>query len=426
MKRCLTILLLILCIIESEAQSFDVIVTKDGNEYTGLITKQVPGTELSIECEQAVLTVYSPAVTVRSSSLIKYNTLPESQACFFHNLTEDSYVEKADLLISSQDGSNVLYPDVLLLEKGAVYKFVSFNKKRVDLSWASVAKSIKTPYDYSNNYGIYDALLLNDARRIDGQLIEQDLTKGIYKFYDRKSQQVLTFKKNEIKAVRYEVVNVDSTPFGLDKSYWAQIPFRDKIVKKDGNFIEGFIESKIFGESVSIRDYVTGNASEIPVSDIDFYERFKNSEYKQNHKDGVAVDTVTVIPELLINGEEKCTFPLVEKKLTYVVDAPIYSFDSVVYTNSPIRIKYKKGAAKTSDFRFASASSCLMSVGPRNFETRLSFLKNRTHGAEPFKTDVISNEGGFIEMELTFSSKGNYVIFVEGSNRCIVLKVVNR
>ena len=415
MKRLILTLFALLIVFVAHAQTSDIITTKTGDTYEGYISRQIPGKELTIHSNKTTLTVakYDAEVTRKRESML--GDLPEEYVSLFPNLADDSSVKIADIIVTQSDGGRLLFKNSVIIEEGEDIKFASFSEHPFDLKWSLVSASEKVPVDFSKQTGIIDKLILPDAEILEGQLIGQNLVTGLFKFRT-KDGGIMSLKKSEVQAIRFE-------PIDQEQEIWTQTPFLDRVLLKNGSSIEGFIQSKVFGNHITLLSKSSGEVLNIKVQDISSYEKYPNTLYKEPEE----VIHQEILADLYINGISSPMRNLERNKSSFYVSVPVDSLTSLK-TNKNIVIKFK---AKTRTNEVKLAKTKLKKE--RVFGLSGSSINKRGTELWPVfsKSDIVvengmnfqSNDGEYIVVDITFAEPGVYVIWVEDSNVCIPLNV---
>lgn len=408
-------MLMILFPLGLQAQRTDIIETRDGNKYEGYLARQIPNKSITIVSSRTTITVASRDAETTRVRKKMVGDLPEEAIALFPLLSDDMSVDLADVIVEGWDGQKETYKQSVILEKGEILKFVSFEPRTVELKWSQLKLSAKSPYDFSRKVGFHDHLLLNDANILEGQLMEQDLRSGIFKFRETNGQ-VTTFHKSDVQAIRF-------APADPEADIWEQFPYCDKVNLKDGTSRDGVIVSKVFGKTVELLLYNSSLSETFQARDIESYEKFKNPRFRQKFE---TPEFVEQLEDLYVNGESRHVCDLRLEKKTYSVSNEIDSLKIRVNAGERVVIKYRANA-RTSQFCQAKAKLAEEKV------FRLSGLKVKNRELEQHPSFSVSdimnhpdinfqaNEGGFIVADFVLDLPGIYVFFVRGSQRCFVI-----
>ena len=399
------------------AQSVDIIVTRNGDTYEGFISRQIPGKSLTIQSYKTTMTVSSWDAEIFRSHKQMLGDLPDEYIQLFPIMPDDSFVEIAEVKVTDKDGREITFGESVILESGEELKFVSFAPYSCELKWNDIRLSEKAPYDFSNPFSLCDKLILPNGETLEGQLMGQNLQSGILKFRTLDGN-VSTFKKSKVLSVRSEMLNQED-------SIWQRLPYCDKIILKDGSSEDGFIVSKLFGENVTVQQYNSDISRVIPVSDIVSYEKYRNPLYVvpeiKEHQEALS--------DLYVNGVTYPLRQLVSNRGKYYVNSSVSSLGLSLHVRETIVFKYKI-SARTSQIRVAKAKLVkerVLGISGMTLRDKGSDLwpsfKDSDIMTNP-NINIQSNDGEFIEADISFSAPGVYVIWINGEEECITLSVI--
>ena len=419
MKRSLFCLVVIaLSSIVASAQPTDVIVTRNGSVYEGYISSQIPGKRLTVCSSRTTMTVPRLDAKITRSVDEMLGDLPDEYAALFPLLNDEDYVECADIVVIDKDGRDIEFNNSVILESGEEIKFVSFSTHSIDLNWSEIKLSSKVPYDLGSKYGIKDVLYFPSAERVEGQFMGQNLLNGMMTFRDSNGK-VTVYRKSAVQALRFEIID-------KSKDFWVQVPYCDKVLLKNGTSVDGFIVSKIFGKSVSLMNYNSEISTDIPVSDIVSYEKYPNPQFEPL----VEKEVETVSPDLIVNGEV-CDFQVLysnPEKSAYWVAIPKDSISLQIKKGDKTVIEFKE-STRTSKVRIACpdlTKEKIFSVkGLKVKKTETKYWPTFTTSEFVVDADINfqSNDNEYIVADIVFDKPGVYVLFVEGSEKCVAVNV---
>ena len=209
-----------------------------------------------------------------------------------------------------------------------------------------------------------------------------------------------------------------------EENLWLRIPYCDKVILKDGSFEEGFIVSKVFGQSIEMQQSNSDLRREIPIGEIEAYEKYRNPLYEVAERP----KEEEILADLYING---LSFPkqrLEQQRGSYCVKTSADSLKAVVNACENVVIKYK-GSARTSQIVVVKARLEKEKV------LGLTGLNLKKKGTELWpvfkKTDILpspdinfqSNDGEYIVADITFDTPGVYVLWIQGREDCVAIQV---
>lgn len=411
MKRIFPLILLFIASV-SYAQNVDIIYARNGDIYEGYVSYQSPGEKLTIVSNITTLTVSHFDIEIGKQYHSALYTHPDYVLDYFPGSAPEDQVALYNVVITGRVGEKLYLKDCLIRENGNDVVVTSFYPHSFDLGWSEIKTAAKVPYSFDVDYGIVDRLISPDAKVHEGQMMEQNILTGRVKFRDR-SGQVTNFIKSSVYSIRHDPVN-------SNVSIWQQTPYCDKINKKDGSVVNGFIVSKRFGENVSVQIFNTDGIMDIPLDDIDSYGKYPNPLYVKDNGSNV---------RLFIDGTPSVTYNMIsEGKNTYVM-CPLDSINVIVPVGKHVKVKYF-AQSRTSRVCFARSKSQKETIyslrGIRFKKKGMERWPVFTSGDKLTDVDVnyISNDGRYIVADMVFDAPGLYVVFLKGSDECICLNVI--
>lgn len=398
-----------------DAQKVDIIVTKDGNRYEGYLAKQIPNKSITIVSSKTTMMVASKDAETSNIRKKQIADLSEEYGTLFPLLSEDAVIELADIAVEGLDGRKMTFHRAVILESGENLKFVCFEPKTIDFDWSQLKLSCKTPYDFGKPQSFCDRLILPDARILEGQMMEQDLRSGIIKFRE-KDGQVTSFHKNKVQAIRFFMEDSKA-------DIWESIPYCDRINLKNGNSVDGFIVSKVFGQTVEIQHFNSSILETIRIGEVESYEKYKNPLFRLRQEEPESIEPAA---ELYVNGDARHVCELQKGRRSYSVTNEIDSLRIRVNVGASVVVKYRTGT-ENSHLQIAKARL----AKDRIIRLRGLIIRNRETEFRPVfsESDYLinpdinfqANEEGYIVADFVLDSPGAYVFFVKGSKRCFVI-----
>lgn len=409
MTRNIFLLSVLFCANVAFAQNYEQVHLKDGSIYEGYISKQAPGSTITVQ-------------SVRTTIVI-----PDSEIVSITYSNPDSYKFSGEL--KAEDDFNVativrkngaVYQSVLVRESGINYRVTSLEQKSQILSWDSIYKITKTPYAKGETKGILDVLLISSTgERLVGQILEQNLPKGLVVFQDT-TGIISTFRNKSIQTMRFEAKDHSA-------SLWDQTPLCDRVLLKDGRSLDGFINAKQLGKSVSVLSKESNSVETVPLSNVSTYEKYINPSYvsqvvetEEKNEENLAEVIVQDIP---------CNFmTAVSADSFYTIPVITDSIKTRVHVNEQVCINFK-ASTRTSNIRFALSGL----TKEKNFSiTGLKIKKKGTDLWPKFSlgdtvtvdADIHSNNLERIELDAIFTKPGLYIMYIEGMmDKCVPIIV---
>ena len=296
MKRIFILALLIAPVIAS-AQVIEEVYSKEGSVYSGYISEQHPGKQMSVYVEYAYMVFNKADVVDSRKDYYDFNLLPDRSKALIRDICDTSSLYLTSLMYKGQHYENLYVKEV---SETAYYAY-SLAPRTYILPWNSIVKICKVPLE-GYPYGIREVVTLKNGERIVGQILEQETAKGMtIKDVDGRLHRV---NSNDVLSVLVEKIS--------DKhNMWEQTPLLDRIVTADGTMLEGLITSRILGQNVNLLMKFSSEPQQLRVENIKKYQKTRNKEFNK-----YVVDTAKIVR---LNDADVKLVALVKEKNMYVV-----------------------------------------------------------------------------------------------------------
>lgn len=253
------------------AQNIEQVYLKDGSEYEGFISAQVPGDHIEVSAEKAVIYLDSEKAVDLIIARKPVVDLPEA----VYDWAKENRPDSELLEVASFAFGKHVYKDVVLLETGSRIKFISLTPDRYHLAWNEIYKTTKTRMGEEAISGIKDILTLKNGRYIKGYVVEQIIG----------SELRVRTNAGTVSSVKFsDILSINSEQIDESRSLWSQVMFLDRLELKNGEQVEGFIISRLMGRhlTIAMRDGDIYKEREIPLADISVYCKVLNDSYEEN------------------------------------------------------------------------------------------------------------------------------------------------
>lgn len=262
MRRLLYIVTLaILAFSPLRAQNLETVYCRDGSEYSGYISKQIPGTIVTVDAVLARIVIPRDDVKgIRSMKIPVRCLTSEAKEC----LTKNGLVKEDQIEVSTVTTDKSVYDDVVIAkENNNSITLMSFAKTTYKLAWDSIRRTSKS----SCGYTLTDAVLLNSGEIIYGVITDQIMG----------SSMTLKSGKGPVNVRMSDVISV-STQLGLKdkKEIWEKIPLFDCLTMNNGVEYEGLIISRLLGKSITILLRADGQEKILPQKNIKEFRKIIN------------------------------------------------------------------------------------------------------------------------------------------------------
>lgn len=262
MRRLLYIVTLaILAFSPLRAQNMETVYCRDGSEYSGYISKQIPGTIVTVDAVLARIVIPRDDVKEIRSMKIPVRCLTSEAKEY---LTKNGLVKEDQIEVSTVTTDKSVYDDVVIAkENNNSITLMSFAKRTYKLAWDSIRRTSKS----SCGYTLTDAVLLNSGEIIYGVITDQIMG----------SSMTLKSGKGPVNVRMSDVISV-STQLGLKekKEIWEKIPLFDCLTMNNGVEYEGLIISRLLGKSITILLRADGQEKILPQKNIKEFRKIIN------------------------------------------------------------------------------------------------------------------------------------------------------
>lgn len=262
MRRLLYIIALaMLALSPLRAQNLETVYCRDGSEYSGYISKQIPGTVVTVNAVMARIVIPREDVKEIRSTKIPVCCLTQGAKDYLikNDLVKDDKVE-----ISTVTTDKSVYDEVVIVRdnKNNV-TLLSFAKTTYKLAWGTIRRTSKS----SCGYAPTDAVLLNSGEILYGVITDQILG----------SSMTLKSGKGPVNVRMSDVISV-STQLGPKekREIWDKIPLFDCLTMNNGVEYEGLIISRLLGKSITILLRADGQEKILPQKNVKVFRKTIN------------------------------------------------------------------------------------------------------------------------------------------------------
>lgn len=243
------------------AQNIETIYCKDGSEYSGYISRQMPGNNVTVNAVIARIVI--PEINVRGS---RYVSVPVS--CLTG--TAKGYLKKNNLINSDSIAvytvitDKTTYDEVLVVKRGdKTVTLLSFANTSYVLPWSSLKRTRKTPCDFQ----VTEEVRLKSGSVIEGVITDQVIGSSL---------TLKTFK-GSYNVEMSDIASISSRIDAKDKKYlWKRLPLFDCLTMSDGTEYEGYVVSRLLGSSITILLRSNNQEKILPLSNIKVFAKVIN------------------------------------------------------------------------------------------------------------------------------------------------------
>lgn len=264
MKRITFLLMTFFYGLCSLAQTIECVYTKDGAEYEGYISEQIPGKTISVYANKIIFTVSSKDVRNFRSEARPVCDMSEVAKEWFQQHIDSCAVE-----LCSFSWNNKSVEDVYCFSRqGDKASYIGFGRKTYKLEWKDVEKTVKI-FNKDIPYGLFDIVTLNNGERYQGKILEQTRDGGILFGQDDGIKHSFTVK---------DIVSLSIKPVDSSIPVWKQSYFLDRLVL-DNATVDGLIISRIIGNKTIKFMLKDGEEVSYEMNKIKGYRKVWNVDY---------------------------------------------------------------------------------------------------------------------------------------------------
>lgn len=406
------------------AQTTDKVIIKNGSEYDGYISEQIPGKSITVTTESAILFVPSSEISNLTYRTIDVYNLPERLKLWANNnRPNDKTLEVASLQIGKKS-----YTDVVILEKGARYKILSISDDSYQLQWTDVVRTIKPDNRSQIFAGINDVVVLKNGNELTGYVTEQIL--GFELRIRTLSNEIISVKFPDIASIRSKLVD-------NEKSLWKHLPLLDKIVLKDGSSVEGFIVSRTMGSNLTIMTREDSTEKVVKLNDIAKYLKLPNPnvQYEKttdtdtgtsaekndnSHNEDTPKNESDSELEVFLSGVPMTFNSIVQSyENLYVIKSPVADIVAAGTIRIEIPAEYYVAGMRIVMTQQREVSGMNTSSG-NVFPT----FTNKEIEKSQISYSMVTLSNGNMELSTIINTPGIYVLYpAADNNKCIVFEV---
>lgn len=394
----------------SLAQNVEQIHMKSGSVVEGYIAEQKPGKHITIQTTKATIVVNSDSLQNRVIEKFPLDSLPNEWREWAE--VNNKYVDNngvKQLELSTLEFNNSKFPNVYLLEKGSIIKFLDLTPNQYNFVWGDMFRTVKSKRPENLFSGLKEVLVLNDNSKVIGQIIEQFPGKDL-KIATEKGE-VLSFKFSQVKQIRTEKLTEK-----LD--LWSQIQLLDKItVKGESSELIGFISSRTLGKEL-VFEFEDGSKRTIQQNQVTSYAKIPNEKYVEVY------DKVLSDGEILLNGE-KPYFVSLQSEGQYLLMGETVSAQFTVGEKVCLEAKIPN----------VNTPITLVKAHTENITRQNGRKKEQIPWPVITYQDLVQSHVAINReitplgnVKVTFEVKeiGDYVLYIQGKNEYIVINVIEK
>lgn len=262
MKRLLCfVVATVLCLPFSGAQNIETVYCKDGSEYSGYISRQIPGNNVTVNAVMAKIVVRN--INVRESRYVRVplSCLTDVAGRY---LKQNKLANGDSVDVYTVTTDKTTYDEVLVVKRGNdSMTLLSFANTSYVLPWSSLKSTSKSP----DNYQITEEVRLKSGSSIEGVITDQVIGSSLTLKTLKGSCDI---KMSDITSISSRIETKDK------KELWKKLPLFDSLTMLDGTEYEGYIVSRFLGTSVTILLRSNNQEKILPLRNIKVFTKVIN------------------------------------------------------------------------------------------------------------------------------------------------------
>lgn len=388
------------------AQNIEQLVCKDQSVYEGFIVEQKAGKSMTVFAEKATIVIKKSAITTPLSTTFQLSDLSEDwQQWVKENQPEGT----SELTLKSFSSNGISYNNVYVIEDGSYITFLDLTERKYTIPWANVYSTTKTLRPENEFSGVNDVVTTKSGEVYVGQITEQCL--GQYLKMRTEDGMNVSISPSDLASTAIDPINEKLNVF-------SQARLLD-IIEVDGQKIEGIITSREFGKLLCLQ-LKDGRVREFPIAKVTTYGKRINPDYisltDRIMKEGeIYLDGVKAEMDSLMRRD----IGLVLKDTTYIVKKKGQKVKLEVAHNDvycPVTAVKTKAIVV---YKLNEEGKQDRSLG----REIVTVAKYEDMVNTPIAVKRSISPLGNINTEYTFDEEGIYVIYINGYEQGIVIKV---
>lgn len=388
------------------AQNVEQLVCKDRSVYEGFIVEQKASKSMTVFAEKATVVIKKSLITSPVTTSHRIENLSED---WQHWVRENLSPETSEITLKSFSSNGITYNNVYVIEDGSYVTFLDLTKRNYTIPWANVQSTTKTLRSENEFSGVNDVVVTKGGERFVGQITEQCL--GQYLKIRTEDDRIVSISPTDLLSTSVEPIN-DNLPL------FKQVRLLD-IIEVDGQKIEGVIVSREFGKILCLQ-FKDGRVREYPIGKVTTYGKRLNPDFVS------LKDRIMTVGEIYLDGEKPQMTDRLVRDVGFVIPDTTYITKK---KGSKVMLEVNTGCPH----HFISVAK---TVSINVFKLNEEGKQDRSLGREtivvakyedlllaPLESKRYLSPLGNVNVEYTFAEEGVYVIYIEGMDKVLVIKV---
>lgn len=401
MRRLILTLVASTFVFGASAQCIDKILTKDGSEYVGFISEQVPGKQVLVFAEHASIVFKHKEMQNVRTDHYSFNLLSDEAKAIASKLCDTAFFKLSSFEYKGRYYENMHIGDRI----DSTVRVHAFTPRTYIIDWKNLVKTVRLSQN-TDPYGIKDVVTLKQGERLTGQIVSQKISESLVLLLDNGL-------KREIK--NSDILSIMSEKISDKHTLWNQTQLLDRIIFKNGGEAVGFITSRVMGQNINMLSRHAHHSEQYPMKNILKFQKTPNPDYLP-----YTVDTVKV---LTLNSRKAELVALEEKDGAYVMcDTLFQNFigetSNMTLTLSLKNIEHAKNIALY-EYVELDVPFSLKPIFKKK-EPAFGILV----GARPVYRAALEKNGEFMTSEVVIDKYGKYFLSIDGFKSGINLGVM--
>lgn len=390
----------------ASAQNIEQLICKDQSVYEGFILEQKAGKSMTVFAEKATIVIKKSAITPPLTTTFQLANLTEEwQQWVKENKPEGT----AELTLKSFSSNGVAYNNVYVIEDGSYITFLDLTKRKYTIPWSNVYSTTKTFRPENEFSGVNDVVTTKLGDVYVGQITEQCLGQYL---------KMRTEDGMNVSISPSDLASTAIVPINEKLNIFSQARLLD-IIEVDGQKIEGIIISREFGKILCLQ-LKDGRVREYPIGKVTTYGKRINPDYTS------LTDRIMKEGEIYLDGVKPEMDSLLRRDIGFVLQDTTY-----IVKNKGQKIKlevavgdvYRPVTAVKTDskevYKLNEEGKQDRSLGRET----IVFAKYEDMVNTPHECKRTISPLGNINIEYVFDEDGIYVIYINGIEQGLVIKV---
>ena len=391
MRRFVLSLVASMSVFGASAQSIDKILTKDGSEYVGFISEQVPGKHVLVFAEHASLMLkHKEMLNVRTDHY-NFDLLSDEAKAIAGALCDTALFK-----LSSFEYRGRYYENMHISDRmDSTVRVHAFTPRTYIIDWKDLVKTVRISQNEAP-YGVRDVVTLKQGERLTGQIVAQTISESLILLQDNGLRREI--KNSDILSIMSEKISDKHT-------LWEQIQLLDRVIFKNGSEAVGFITSRVMGQNINMLSRYAHHSEQYQMKNIQKFQKTPNPDFLP-----YVVDTVKV---LTLNTRKAEMVTLQEKNGVYMMCDTLFQNFIGETSNMTLALSFKniEHAKNIALYEYVEVNA---PSGIKAIFNKKAPSFGIPVGARPVYRTALEKNGDFMTCEIVIDDYGKYFLSIDG------------